>query len=148
MLVSSDRWQMADRLDSAQRRLLMSKVRGKDTAPEILLRSILHRAGYRYCLHKKDLPGKPDIVFPSRRKIIFVHGCFWHGHENCNQGGLAQSNRAFWSDKLARNRARDKKVSEELVAAGWQVYVVWTCSLRSVRKIADTVAQVTRFLES
>jgi DNA mismatch endonuclease (patch repair protein) len=114
----------------------------------MLLRSALHRAGYRYSLHKKDLPGIPDIVFTSRRKIIFIHGCFWHGHDNCNQGGLAKSNQKFWKDKLAKNRARDMRVIEGLTAAGWQVLIVWTCSLRSARKISDTIARVTHFLES
>ena len=126
----------------------MSRVRGKNTAPEILLRSALHRAGYRYSLHRKDLPGKPDIVFASRRKIVFIHGCFWHGHANCNQGRLSKSNQAFWADKLERNRARDRRVINDLMAAGWQVHVVWSCSLRSARKISDTIARVTSFLES
>jgi DNA mismatch endonuclease (patch repair protein) len=114
----------------------------------MLLRSALHRAGYRYSLHRKDLPGKPDVVFASRRKIVFIHGCFWHGHENCNQGGLSKSNQAFWKDKLAKNRARDRRVADELAASGWQVLVVWSCGLRSARKISDTIALVTRFLES
>jgi DNA mismatch endonuclease (patch repair protein) len=126
----------------------MSRVRGKNTTPELLLRSILHRAGYRYSLHRKDLPGKPDIVFNSRRKVIFIHGCFWHGHEECNQGRPPKSNESFWSDKLAANRARDRRVSEELIADGWQVYVVWTCHLRSSQKITDAIAGVTRFLEN
>jgi DNA mismatch endonuclease, patch repair protein len=126
----------------------MSRVRGKNTAPEILLRSALHRAGYRYSLHRKDLPGKPDIVFASRRKIVFIHGCFWHGHENCNQGRPSKSNQAFWADKLEKNRARDRRVIDDLKAAGWQVHVVWSCSLRSARKISDTIARVTSFLET
>jgi DNA mismatch endonuclease (patch repair protein) len=139
---------MTDNLSPGKRSILMSRVRGKNTAPEMLLRSALHRAGYRYSLHRKDLPGKPDIVFSSRRKVVFIHGCYWHGHENCNQGGLAKSNQAFWTDKLAKNRARDRRVTKDLKAAGWQVCVVWTCSLRSIRKISDTIARVTRFLES
>ena len=126
----------------------MSHVRGKNTAPEMLLRSALHKAGYRYSLHRKDLPGKPDIVFTARRKIIFIHGCFWHGHENCNQGGLAKSNEAFWKEKLAKNRERDRRVTGELKTAGWQVLVVWSCSLRSARKVSDTTTRVIRFLEN
>lgn len=139
---------MTDKLSPEQRSEIMSRVRGKNTAPEVLLRSALHRAGFRYSLCRKDFPGKPDIVFTSRHKIIFIHGCFWHGHENCNQGGLSKSNQAFWKEKIAKNRARDRRVTDELVAAGWQVLVVWSCSLRSVRKISDTIARVTRFLES
>jgi DNA mismatch endonuclease (patch repair protein) len=126
----------------------MSRVRGKNTTPELLLRSILHKAGYRYSLHRRDLPGKPDIVFAPRRKVIFVHGCFWHGHQKCNQGRPPRSNEAFWSDKLAANLARDRKATEELIMDGWQVYVVWTCNLRSARKISETIARVTHFLEN
>ncbi len=126
----------------------MSRVRGKNTIPEMLLRSALHRAGFRYSLYRKDLPGTPDIVFTSRRKVIFIHGCFWHGHENCNQGRLSKSNQSFWEDKLAKNRARDQRVTKELMAAGWKVFVVWSCSLRSVKKMSDTIARVIRFLEA
>src|ERR1700761_665323 len=100
---------MTDNLSPGKRSILMSRVRGRNTAPEMLLRSALHRAGFRYSLYRKDLPGTPDIVFTARRKVIFVHGCFWHGHENCNQGGLSKSNQSFWEDKLAKNRARDQR---------------------------------------
>lgn len=139
---------MTDNLSRRERSLLMSRVRAENTAPEMLLRSALHRAGYRYSVHKRDLPGKPDIVFTSRRKVIFIHGCFWHGHKNCNQGGLSKSNQKFWNDKLAKNRARDRRVKAALTAAGWQVLVVWTCSLRSAQKVSYTLARVKRFLES
>jgi DNA mismatch endonuclease (patch repair protein) len=139
---------MVDNLSPEKRSTLMSTVRAENTAPEMLLRSALHRAGYRYSLHRKDLPGKPDVVFTSRRKIVFIHGCFWHGHQNCNQGRLSKSNRPFWSDKIAKNRARDRRATEDLIAAGWQVHVVWSCSLRSARRTSNTIARVTHFLEN
>lgn len=139
---------MTDNLSPQKRSLLMSRVHAKNTAPEIVLRYALHRAGFRYSLYRKDLPGKPDMVFVSRRKIIFIHGCFWHGHENCNQGGLSKSNQEFWKDKLAKTRARDRRVTEALTTAGWKVLVVWSCKLRSARMISDTISRVTRFLES
>lgn len=139
---------MADNLSPEKRSTLMSRVRGKNTIPEMLLRSALHRAGFRYSLYRKDLPGTPDIVFTSRRKVIFIHGCFWHGHENCNQGRLSKSNQSFWEDKLAKNRVRDQRVTKELMAAGWKVFVVWSCSLRSVKRMSDTIARVIRFLEA
>jgi DNA mismatch endonuclease, patch repair protein len=139
---------MTDTLAGRKRSLLMSRVRAKDTVPEMLIRSALHRAGYRYSLHRKDLPGTPDIVFRSRRKVIFIHGCFWHGHRNCNQGRLSKSNQPFWAAKLERNRVRDRRVTQDLIADGWGVYVVWSCELRSEKKILDTIARVTLFLES
>lgn len=139
---------MADNLSSEKRRTLMSRVRGKNTAPEMLLRSALHKAGYRYALHRKDLPGKPDIVFSSRQKVIFLHGCYWHGHPDCNQGRLSKTNRAFWAEKLAKNKERDIRVTDELVALGWDVLVVWGCELRSSQKLANAVSRVIHFLEN
>lgn len=139
---------MADKLSPEKRSLLMSQVRGKDTAPEMLVRSALHRDGYRYSLHRKDLPGKPDIVFGPRGKVVFVHGCFWHGHRNCNQGGLSKSNREFWKSKIAKNRARDRRVRRDLISEGWEVMVVWSCELRSSKKLANTIYRIQEFLES
>lgn len=117
-----------DRLSPAQRSALMSRVRGRDTKPEHLVRSIVHRLGYRYQLHVADLAGKPDLVFPSRRKIIFVHGCFWHRH-GCKRGGLPSTNVSFWKEKLERNRSRDHKAIRSLKKAGWRVMVVWECRI-------------------
>jgi DNA mismatch endonuclease (patch repair protein) len=139
---------MADNLSQKRRSALMARVHSRDTGPELLLRSALHRAGYRYALHKVDLPGTPDVVFTKRKKIIFIHGCFWHGHRKCNQGRPAKSNTAFWTKKLASNRARDKAVLTYLAEEGWKVHIVWSCQLRSAQKIADTITEVTRFLES
>lgn len=109
----------------------MSRVRSKDTLPELAVRKALHALGFRYRLHAKGLPGKPDIVFSGRRKVIFVHGCYWHGH-HC-RFGLAQSksNVAFWEKKLADNRRRDLRSISELQTLGWTVHTVWECEVRS-----------------
>jgi len=121
---------VTDVLTPEQRRLNMSRIRGRDTAPEMLVRRLLHRAGYRYRLHARELPGRPDLVFPSRRKVIFVHGCFWHGHR-CRYGRVRpHTNAAFWSAKLAGNVQRDRTVRSELTGAGWKTLVIWECELR------------------
>jgi DNA mismatch endonuclease (patch repair protein) len=107
----------------------MSRIRSKGMAPEIILRRLVYGMGYRYRLHRGDLPGKPDLVFPGRKKIIFVHGCFWHQHAKCKDGHLPKTNLAYWIPKLERNIQRDKKVVEELVEMGWDVLVIWECEL-------------------
>lgn len=121
---------MADRITPDQRRNLMRRVRGRDTAPERRVRSLLHAWGYRFRLHRKDLPGRPDIVLPRHRKVVFVHGCFWHGHEHCRRAGRPTSNTEFWSPKLDRNRERDRRNLEDLARLGWRAFVVWECRLR------------------
>lgn len=131
-----------DRLSHEKRSALMSRVRTKGTEPELVVRSALHRLGYRYRLHRKDLPGKPDLVFPSRHKAIFVHGCFWHGHD-CPRGKLPQTNTEFWKTKIDKNKARDERVVETLQSLGWEVFVVWECEIRSDEKF---VRNLTRFL--
>lgn len=108
----------------------MSAVRTKNTGPELAVRRLLHAAGYRYRLHRIDLPGKPDIVFPGRRKIIFVHGCFWHGHR-CAKGQLPKSRRGYWGKKIIDNRKRDAANSRRLRQLGWGTIVVWQCELKS-----------------
>ena len=106
----------------------MAAVRQRDTAPEMWVRRTLHREGYRFRLHARDLPGRPDLVFPGRRKVIFVHGCFWHGHA-CRRGRLPESNMEFWRAKITGNKARDSKVVGELECAGWEICVVWQCEM-------------------
>jgi DNA mismatch endonuclease (patch repair protein) len=119
-----------DRLTPEKRSSLMSRIRSKDTKPELEVRSALHRLGYRYALHKRDLPGTPDLVFTSKRKIIFVHGCYWHGH-TCKYGrAQSKSNTDFWEDKISRNQRRDRRILRELRAAGWSVATVWECSIK------------------
>jgi DNA mismatch endonuclease, patch repair protein len=107
----------------------MRRIRSKDMRPELAVRSLVHRLGYRFRLHRKDLPGKPDLVFPSRKKVIFVHGCFWHSHEGCKVAHLPKSNTGYWGPKLERNRARDAKHLETLTASGWKALIIWECEV-------------------
>ena len=108
----------------------MAAIKGKNTKPELLVRSWLHRNGFRFRLHRKDLPGTPDIVLPKYRTVIFVHGCFWHSH-GCGNSSVPRTRRAFWTAKLGTNRTRDKKMSVSLRKRGWRVVVVWECELRA-----------------
>jgi len=108
----------------------MSRVKGRNTTPERIVRSMIHRMGHRFRLHGKHLPGKPDIVFGPRKKVIFVHGCFWHGHR-CRKGRLPKSNRAFWKAKVVTNKARDSRHNRLLRARGWKVLVIWQCQLKN-----------------
>ena len=130
---------MTDKIDAARRSANMRAIRSKNTKPELTVRKLLHGLGYRYRLHRKDLPGKPDIVFGPRRKIVLVHGCYWHGH-GCAVGGTgAKSNTGYWEPKIARNRERDERVAGQLSALGWQVLVVWECETRDLNAIRGRV---------
>ena len=112
---------------------IMRAVKDRDTKPELFVRSQLHRAGYRFRLHRKTLPGRPDLTFPGRRKVIFVHGCFWHGHD-CKRGARSPKNNAeYWRAKIDRNRARDERNREALSDDGWKVAIVWECELGDFR---------------
>ena len=114
---------------------VMSKIRSKNTKPEILLRSLLHQKGLRFRIHRKDLPGKPDIVFPSQRVAIFVNGCFWHFHKNCNEGRIPSTNSKFWKNKLEKNIEKDAKVLKELILLGWNVIIVWECEIEKTPSV-------------
>jgi DNA mismatch endonuclease (patch repair protein) len=120
---------MTDILTPAQRSRLMSRVVGRDTKPEWILRSALHRLGFRYRLGGCGLPGRPDLVLPKYRSVVFVHGCFWHRHADCKRATLPRTNAAFWKEKLERNVARDREASAALEALGWKVILVWECAL-------------------
>lgn len=120
---------MTDKLSPKRRSVNMSHIRSKDTHPELAVRSIVHRLGYRFRVHRDDLPGKPDIVFPSRQKVIFVHGCFWHQHPGCREGRMPASRSEYWEPKLKRNQARDAENQARLEERGWRVLTVWECSL-------------------
>ena len=125
--------------DPEARSRIMRAVKGRDTAPELVVRRLAHRMGYRFRVCSKDLPGHPDIVFPRLRKVILVHGCFWHGH-NCARGArVPKGNRAYWVKKIAGNRARDQKNLERLAAAGWKALVVWECVTRDERDVSKRV---------
>lgn len=130
-----------DTLTGRQRSERMSRIRGKDTKPELKVRRLTHGMGYRYRLHRKDLPGKPDLVFLARRKVIFVHGCFWHRHPDpeCRLARLPKSRLDFWVPKLEANRARDERNLELLVENGWEPLVIWECQTRDVVELKDCV---------
>ena len=121
---------MADIVDTATRSRMMAGIQSKDTKPEILVRKALHAKGLRYSLHSNHLPGKPDIVMPKWRAVIFVHGCFWHWH-GCGLSKLPTENALFWRQKLAANKLRDAKVRKELIGLGWRIATIWECATRN-----------------
>jgi DNA mismatch endonuclease (patch repair protein) len=125
------------------RSAVMRAVKGRDTRPEMMVRRAAHALGYRFRLHRKDLPGSPDLVFPARRKIVFVHGCFWHGHD-CPRGARApKANAEYWRATIARNVARDARVRDELAELGWETLTIWECELKVAGKLD---ARLTTFL--
>src|ERR1043166_3860002 len=121
-----------DHLSPAARSNLMSRVRRKDTAPELAVRKVLHSMGYRFRLHRADLPGNPDLVLPRHHLAIFIQGCFWHGHVGCRRSALPKTNRRFWDRKIERNRQRDVEARARLEASGWRVHWLWECETRRV----------------
>lgn len=129
-----------DTLNPKQRSRLMSLVRSKNTQPELLVRRLIHRMGFRYRLHVRDLPGSPDLVFPTRRKVIFVNGCFWHRHHCANGRRIPKSRVAFWRAKLAGNRDRDRRNRRKLRRSGWAVLVVWECQTKDSRALSENVS--------
>lgn len=136
---------MADIMSPEQRSERMSRIRGRNTRPELALRRLLHAAGFRYRLHQ-NLPGHPDLVLPKYRAIIFVHGCFWHRHAGCRVASTPKSNVNFWMDKFARNVERDAAVESTLRQSGWRVLVVWECDLNTKEKAAATATKVGAWL--
>ena len=132
-------------VDAVTRSRMMSGIRGKDTKPERIVRSFLHRTGLRFRLHAK-LPGKPDLVLPKYRAAVCVHGCFWHRHEGCRYATTPANNAAFWREKFAANVARDAKVRQKLEQLGWRVLVIWSCELdeRRLAKLAATIRTSTK----
>jgi len=123
----------------------MAAIRGRDTKPELVVRSLLHRMGYRYRLHGRDLPGRPDIVFRKRRKVIFIHGCYWHMHP-CRYGSVVpKTNASFWADKRAANVRRDRENVAKLDAAGWETLTIWECEVRDTDRLRE---RLRTFLET
>lgn len=129
---------MVDVLTQAQRKLNMSRIRGKDTKPEMLIRRGLHARGLRYRLHDRSLPGRPDLVFPKYHTAVFIHGCFWHAH-GCALSKLPATRQDFWRAKLAANAERDRKAVDALRVAGWRILVIWECALRGGARYKDSV---------
>jgi DNA mismatch endonuclease (patch repair protein) len=113
----------------------MRRIRSADTKPELAVRSLTHRLGFRFRLHRRDLPGRPDLVFPSKRKVIFVHGCFWHQHRGCVDGRTPKSNSDYWLPKLANNKKRDRKNRARLTRLGWKCLVIWDCETRDPKEL-------------
>lgn len=133
-----------DVLTPQQRSQCMARIRGKDTKPEMLVRSLVHRLGYRFRLHAAGLPGRPDLVLRSRRKVIFVHGCFWHQHPRCRFATRPATRPEFWAAKLDGNSARDRRVRRELTREGWGVLVIWECQTRDVEQLES---RLRKFIE-
>ena len=126
---------MTDHVNRGKRSLIMAAVRSKDTKPELAVRSLVHALGYRYRLHVSSLPGKPDLVFPGRRKIIFVHGCFWHRHARCRYATSPKTRSDFWQEKFLTNVVRDRRTRQELKKLGWRILTVWQCELKNPQKL-------------
>lgn len=137
-----------DTVDTATRSKMMSAIRGKDTGPEMVVRRFLHGQGYRYRIHRKDLPGKPDIVVPRLKVCIFVHGCFWHRHPGCPFATTPKSRLEFWHEKFQKNVARDLANIDALEAAGWNVLIVWECQLKKDAETLNRLEQKLRLLSS
>lgn len=133
---------MVDHLSPERRSWNMGRIRSKDTSPELRVRSMIHRAGYRYRLHAKAMPGKPDIVMRRHRTVVFVNGCFWHRHEGCRYATTPASNTEYWRRKFERTVARDKESQEALGRDGWQVLVIWECQTRDGAKLANLLAEI------
>lgn len=132
-----------DKLTPEQRSALMRRIRSKDTKPELAVRKLLHGLGYRFRLHRRDLPGRPDIVLPRHKKIILVHGCFWHGHA-CRLANEPKSNQGYWSAKIERNRSRDARSREALESLGWKTLELWECEIQKAEQLLPLIS----FMES
>ena len=130
-----------DKVPPEKRSLIMAQVRGSDTRPEKIVRSVLHRMGYRFRLHRKDLPGSPDIVLPKFHTAIFVNGCFWHRHPGCKRASPPVANAAYWQKKFERNVERDKQSQTALECRGWRVLVIWECELKDLMALQERISR-------
>lgn len=138
---------MTDTMTPEQRHRCMAAIKGKDTKPEMIVRRYLHSLGYRYGLHNRKLPGSPDLVLRRLKTVIFIHGCFWHGHEGCRYYRMPKSNLEFWKRKISRNRERDVEARVALEKKGWNVITVWECALKKKDKREETLEALRRRLE-
>ena len=130
-----------DTLSSEQRRRAMSAVKSRNTTPELVVRRLLHKAGFRFRLYRKDLPGNPDVVLPKYRTVIFVHGCFWHQHPGCDNANRPSTRQDYWFPKLDRNVARDKKHISELYSLGWNILVIWECETNDEAALSEKLCR-------
>lgn len=130
---------MLNKLTSQHRSWNMSRIRSKDTWPELIVRSLLHWMGYRFRLYRKDLPGRPDIVLPKYKTVIFVHGCFWHQHKGCKRCTTPSTHQSYWLPKLQRNVQNDRKNRKKIKALGWQSIIVWECEVKNIEKLAKKI---------
>lgn len=137
---------MADIFTPEKRSKIMSKVKQKDSKQEMFVRKLTHSMGYRYRLHKEGLPGKPDLVFPKYKKVIFVHGCFWHGHEGCRRSALPSTNVEFWRKKISGNVKRDKLTYKRLEKLGWGILIIWQCEIKQFEK-ENLKRKISNFLD-
>lgn len=137
---------MTDFMSPQQRSEAMSKVRGHDTKPEKLIRSYLHKRGFRFRINQPNLPGKPDIVLKKHNVVIFVHGCFWHNHKGCNKSKLPSTRREFWEKKIAGTIARDQKNITTLLKKGWRIAIVWECSTKRTGDLKDTIKELSKWI--
>ena len=132
---------MVDVFTREKRSRIMSSVKGKDTKPEVAVRRLLHRAGYRFRIHERRLPGRPDLYFSKRRKVIFVNGCFWHGHDDCRRAALPNSNKKFWNEKIQANKDRDIRNQRKLVEIGVNCLTVWECQLKDIKAVTQRLVE-------
>ena len=133
---------MADTVSKEKRSSNMSKIRAKNTVPELAVRSVLHKMGYRFRLHVKDLPGKPDIVLKRHNKVVFVNGCFWHQHLNCRRATMPKSNLSYWKPKLQRNVERFEDAKKLLKSKGWNVYIIWECQTKNINSLSEILRKI------
>ena len=135
---------MTDIYEPRKRSEIMSRIRGRGTKPEVIVRRIAHRLGFRFRLHRKDLPGRPDMVFPRHRAVIMVHGCFWHRHPGCKHASAPKTRESFWKNKLEDNVARDRRNETALRDLGWRVLVIWECETKDSETVADRIESFLR----
>lgn len=139
---------MSDVVSPEVRSRMMAGIKGKNTRPEIQIRKLLFAAGYRFRLHRRDLPGTPDIVMPGKRIAIFVHGCFWHGHQGCKLAKIPSTRTDFWTAKIKANILRDRMAIDQLLASGWRVLVIWECAVRKKDLTADLMTRIRGWIDS
>lgn len=137
---------MVDIFSKAKRSEIMKKVGPKNSKPELFIRSLVHSLGYRFRLHRKDLPGTPDLVFQKYKKVIFINGCFWHGHKDCRKSRLPETNKEFWENKISKNIKNDQKVRKKLLELGWENMTIWECEVKK-KNIDDLTQRIIEFLK-